>query len=525
MRKHDYGMYMSLGAKSTRIGLLIFCETLLTGLLSVFIGIILGIGLTAIVSQLLINKLGLRAAHFQAVLPAAILGTLIFFTIIFFIGALRNVRKLTHTPIIELLHEGQAPVKLNYHPILRGIEVILGIALLALGYHVMTWPIRKIFILIPTALVTIVAGSYFVFNAVFSSIINFLLKRKSFSYHGIRMFTLGQLKFRLQSYTRVLTVISLLFALALGAITVGLNFNYLKDTAKESIYYDTTIASQSPEVKKAEAKLNITHKQTYHYKEKGPHLYFKRDEFVAQPLKNKTSYFPQGEDSFTKFKVTTLSVPDLDTPETEANNTFSEMMPGGVAKKIHLVSQAKWQALAGQEKSVSFINVKDFERDLPTITQIEKLQVKENSDFKDFPHSPMNKLYIYSTTVGLCSPFEFMGFFLGFAFLTMLASTLMFKVLSDAISDKARYKMLYQMGTHNKLLRRSILTELATLFVMPAALGIADVLFGLQLFRTILPHPYRNIWIPFVIFIVLYLCYYLLTVKLYEKIVLNFEKK
>ena len=42
MRKRDYGMYMMLGAKASKIGQLIFLETLVTGFLATGIGLILG---------------------------------------------------------------------------------------------------------------------------------------------------------------------------------------------------------------------------------------------------------------------------------------------------------------------------------------------------------------------------------------------------------------------------------------------------------------------------------------------------
>ena len=83
MRKHDYGMYMMLGAKSTKIGALIFLETLITGILATIVGILLGFGLTAIVSQLLISRLGLTVKHFAVILPNAIIWTIIFFIFIF----------------------------------------------------------------------------------------------------------------------------------------------------------------------------------------------------------------------------------------------------------------------------------------------------------------------------------------------------------------------------------------------------------------------------------------------------------
>ena len=519
MRKHDYGMYMMLGAKSTRIGLLIFCETLLTGFLAVLLGITLGLGLTTIVTKVLVGKLGLEITHYKAILPSAIIGTLLFFVIIFLLGALGNMRKLTHTPVIDLLHEDQTPINLNHHPVLRGIEAICGVLLLAVGYYVMTLPTNYIYLLIPTALVTIIVGSFFVFNGVFTAIINYLLNKKSFSYRGINEFTLGQLKFRLQSYTKVLTMISILFALALGAITVGLNFGSMKDETQKSFYYDATIISQTPAVKKAEAKLTITNKQTYHYKEKGMHLYFNRAEFNKQPLKEMAVYFHDNQDNSPTYKVKTLATAKLDKPQTTENSIFSQMVPNGLPKKIHLVSPKRWLSIDGQEKFVSYINVKDFVHDFPVINQIQKQQLRENRDYKDTYLN--SKPYYYSNVLGFTSAFEFMGFFLGIAFLTMLASTLMFKVLSGAASDKVRYQMLHEIGARPQLLRSSIRKEIGTLFTMPAILGIVDVLCGLQLFRSLLKAPYHNIWIPFTIFIVLYLGYYLLTVTLYEKIVLT----
>ena len=521
MRKHDYGMYMMLGAKSTRIGLLIFSETLLTGFLAVLLGITLGLGLTTIVTKVLVGKLGLEITHFKAILPSAIIGTLFFFVIIFLLGALSNVHKLTHTPVIDLLHEDQTPINLNHHPVLRGIEAICGVLLLAVGYYVMTLSTRYIYFLIPTALVTIIAGSFFVFNGVFTAIINYLLNKKSFSYRGINEFTLGQLKFRLQSYTKILTMISILFALALGAITVGLNFGSMKDETQKSFYYDATIISQTPAVKKAEAKLTITNKQTYHYKEKGMHLYFNHAEFEKQPLKEMAVYFHDNQDNSPTYKVKTLATAKLDKPQTTENSIFSQMVPNGLPKKIHLVSPKRWLSIDGQEKFVSYINVKDFVHDFPVINQIQKQQLRENRDYKDTYLN--SKPYYYSNVLGFTSAFEFMGFFLGIAFLTMLASTLMFKVLSGAASDKVRYQMLHEIGVRQRLLRSSIRKEIGTLFTMPAILGIIDVLCGLQLFKTLLKAPYHNIWIPFTIFIVLYLGYYLLTVTLYEKIVLKTE--
>ena len=63
MRQHDYGLFMMLGAKKNRIGELVFIETLLIGVISTIVGIVLGIGMSMGLSQILFNQLGLTVHH------------------------------------------------------------------------------------------------------------------------------------------------------------------------------------------------------------------------------------------------------------------------------------------------------------------------------------------------------------------------------------------------------------------------------------------------------------------------------
>ena len=91
MRQKDYAMYMMLGARSSKIGHLIFIETFLVGLISTIIGELIGIGLTQVVSNILITQLGVSITHFIGFYLPALLWSLIFFVILFFLAALWNV--------------------------------------------------------------------------------------------------------------------------------------------------------------------------------------------------------------------------------------------------------------------------------------------------------------------------------------------------------------------------------------------------------------------------------------------------
>lgn len=537
MRQKDYGMYMMLGARNSKIGRLIFTETLVVGLLATLLGTVIGIGLTQVVSKMLISQLGLQIHKFVGFYLPAIAWTIIFFMVLFFLAALWNRHKLVKANIVDLLHEAQKPVKLQHNPVWKTIEAVLGIALLAVGYWAM-WDYKDLMTnSIIIAFFTIVIGSYFVFDSLFTGIINLLQKNQNYKYRGLHAFTLGQLKFRLGDYNRILSVVSLLFALALGAITVGLNFNSVTDQTLESSYYDVTLFSQSSQVKKQLKKVSVqsTTKFNYKYvenknkKDALPVIYVVSSQIKKANLKFQDYYQKNGQPAYrtTKIDADKLNkVSNKPTLATEMNSQLAQLTPF-IDSRVKAVSQKQYDQVKAPDRQVELLTVADFKQNFANIEKLQNLATTEMFKAAGESKSAMDvslnnsKTGIYRTVSGVASGFEFMGFFLGIAFLAMLASTLMFKVLSGANSDKPRYRMLWKIGAKQKLLRASIAKEIGVLFALPAVLGIVDVLFGLQFFKSMLKNPYDKIWIPFTIFLILYLIYYLITVKLYEGIVLK----
>ncbi|MDE7056272.1 MAG: FtsX-like permease family protein [Lactobacillus sp.] len=531
MRQKDYGMYMMLGARTGKIGTLIFLETLIVGFLATILGVLIGVGLTQVVSQLLINQLGLQIHKFVGFYLPAFIWTIIFFAALFLLAALWNRHKLVKSNVINLLHEDQKPVKLRYNKVWKFIEAVLGIGLLGIGY----WAMAKYQVLLTNSITigffTITIGSYFVFDSLFTTINNILRNNTKFEYNKLHSFTLGQLKFRLTDYTRILSVVSLLFALALGAITVGLNFNNMADQALESSYYDVVLYKKTPQVEHDLKKISVKSTKTFNYKliennkAKNPQtIYVSKDEIVKKNLKYQNFYVnKKGQQSYS---TKTINVKELQ----KGTSARTEMMkyqltqltpyPGAGVK---IVSQKQYDQLRSENKSVELLMVNNFRQNFANIEKLQKAAVTGSLN-DDNPVLNSTKAMNYRFVSSMASGFEFMGFFLGLAFLAMLASTLMFKVLSGANSDKPRYKMLWKIGTRQSLLKASIAKEIGVLFALPAVLGIIDVLFGLQFFKSLLKNPYDKIWIPFTIFLVLYLIYYLITVKLYEGIVLKDNK-
>lgn len=538
MRQKDYGMYMMLGARTSKIGKLIFTETLVVGLLATLLGTVLGVGLTQGVSSVLISQLGLQIHKFVGFYLPALLWTIAFFAILFFLAAFWNRHKLVKSNVINLLHEDQKPVKLHRNKLWKFIEAILGLALLAIGYWAIMHAAKLGTKTIPIAFFTIVFGSYFTFDSFFTAIIDLLRKNLAYKYKKLHSFTLGQLKFRLNDYTRILSTVSLLFALALGAITVGLNFNNMTEQSMQSTYYDVVLYGHNKKVDNQLKKVSVKSTTPFDYKmvvegkgkEKNRVLYISENQLEN----NKIMYQRYSrKNGMNHYDPRCITVNDLknkkSSPVNDAEYQLMSLTPYAGAQ-VKIISQNQYNQVNAKENKIELLRVNNFRSNFNNIEKLQNLSAAQMMSSPEVDKDSVNvnisnsKSAQYRLVSSMTSGFEFMGFFLGLAFLAMLASTLMFKVLSGANSDKPRYRMLWKVGTRKSLLKASIAKEIGILFALPAALGVVDVLFGLQLFKSILGmNTYDKLWIPFTIFGVLYVLYYLLTVVLYQHIVLQKE--
>ena len=539
MRQKDYGMYMMLGARTSKIGRLIFAETLVVGLLATLLGTVLGVGLTQGVSSVLISQLGLQSHKFVVFYLPALLWTIAFFAILFFLAAFWNRHKLVKSNVINLLHEDQKPVKLHRNKLWKFIEAILGIALLAIGYWAMMHAAKLGTKTIPIAFFTIVFGSFFTFDSFFTAIIDLLRKNLAYKYKKLHSFTLGQLKFRLSDYTRILSTVSLLFALALGAITVGLNFNNMTEQSMQSTYYDVVLYGHNKKVDNQLKKVSVKSTTPFDYKmvkvegkgkEKNRVLYISENQLENNKIMYQRYSRKNGMNHYDTRRITVNDLKNKkSSPVNDAEYQLMSLTPYAGAQ-VKVVSQNQYNQVNAKENKIELLRVNNFRSNFNNVEKLQNLSATQMMSSPKVDKDAINvnlsnsKSAQYRLVSSMTSGFEFMGFFLGLAFLAMLASTLMFKVLSGANSDKPRYQMLWKVGTRKSLLKASIAKEIGILFALPAALGVVDVLFGLQLFKSILGmNTYDKLWIPFTIFGVLYVLYYLLTVVLYQHIVLQKE--
>ncbi len=520
MRQKDYAMFMMLGAKGRKIAQMIFIETFLVGIAATAVGSLLGIGLASGVNTLLVNQLNLQISHYAAFNLQALVVTLAFFSILFLIAAIFNARAIAKKSILALLRETNTPAQVKQRPFMLFLQTVLGICSLAVGYYMMSDLMKFQLVGIGVALVTIILGTYLVFRSVIITILSLLKRTDAIALKRLNNFTLSQLSFRIRDYTQMLSMVAMLFALALGALTVGLGFkNEIPIMAKSVAPYDLYLNNaQNASDEKVNA-LKPTLDVTYSLKETDDTLYYNKDQFNKNNLLSTSTNQMSIDVTYNK-----LSGDQLAKDITAQDQLRSYLLPEQRGKEIQVVDQTAFDTINAPESSLRMVQVKDFQASYDALHELAQTNQETNTtETADTNFS--QRVFVYDTYNGLFSGFEFMGFFLGIAFLTMLASCLMFKILSGANSDIQRYTMLKKIGTRTSLLKGSIRKEIVVLFLVPGILGMIHVLFGLQMFTTLMIDPYHDLWLPFGIFIALYAIYYVVTIWLYTNIVLRPNKK
>ncbi|TLG72480.1 ABC transporter permease [Culicoidibacter larvae] len=529
-RTKEFGMYMMLGAKKSKVMQLVFFETLGMGVVALLIGTVVGALLSQGVATMFMGMLDIQLDGYQAFFFPSFTITAIFFLLLFFITSVVNASKIARKSVLELLTEEQKTQRPKKRGVLNFIGVVISIVLLVVGYYliynVKTLQIVGLF----GGAFTITTATYLLFIIVVPTVIGWIQKT-NFKSKGINAFTLAQLQFRAQSLTKVLGTVAMLIALGAGAMTAGMAFkeNIMLQT-NQTMYADVTLVAPSNAEHDLVKQLTDAQITIYHFKDKDGTLYFDNTELNNQKWYYTEYNFEQGSIEMKQVQGN-LDYSVADVYEDESDTVYQWYRAIGDwnlrsmyrETKIAFLNTADFNEVDADVQTLEAIKVADFIQNKPVIEKINNEQTARFSDGSaDFVLGSKYDLYVMM--YAFASGTMFMGFFLGFAFLSMMASILMFKILASAKADKPRYDMLSKMGVRERLLKKSAAREILVLFAIPGIVGVLHVIFGMQMFSVFLQDPYYQIWLPLTIFTVVYAIYYVVTVWLYRSIVLPKRK-
>ncbi|PEW93277.1 ABC transporter permease [Bacillus cereus] len=533
LRQKEFGMYMMLGAKKYKVTLLMFLETIILGAASLVIGITIGVALAEGIGQLLMKQLELTGEGYQAFYIPSMVVTCIFFFALFVLSASMNSIKLSRISVLQLVHADAQTERVAVKGKMTIVVALLGLILLGIGYASLLYiPQAKNLGTVPTlmalGLIAATVSTYMLFGSLLPVMIKKIKSNKKRSEKGLNTFTFAQLNFRINGLTNVLATVAILVALGAGGIACGMAFknDVLKQTDKGTIY-DSVVHNPTAEEKNILSSILFQEKLEYRYKVDDKYVYYIKEELennrpLVKDRKNEKIMKVSEEIPMDAF-VLSRQWGKEDAKSKQWSEAFETIQPNYIHPdhKMKIVDQNIYDSMKDTENTVFIGKTDVFGAYVKEWKKIDELQVVKYKNVK--VEELDSKYQTYKANQSFSSGLMFMGFFVGIAFLAMMASCLMFKILSGASKDSIRYQMLRKIGVRRELLTQSIYKELSFVFLVPAIIGIVHILVGMNMFGPLLIDPYFRIWLPIVIFIVIYSIYYWITVQLYKRIVLPKE--
>ena len=123
--------------------------------------------------------------------------------------------------------------------------------------------------------------------------------------------------------------------------------------------------------------------------------------------------------------------------------------------------------------------------------------------------------------------FFFLGVFLGFVFLMATVLIIYYKQISEGYEDRERFRIMRQVGLEKREIRRSINVQILIVFFAPLVVAGVHVAFDFNLVRLMLilfglNNAALTVWCTlgtFLVFALIYALVYLLTARVYYRIV------
>lgn len=227
-RNKEFGTYLTLGMSKRKVSIILFFETLIIGLLSLIVGLSLGVVLSQFMSLLVAHMFEADLKNFAFVFSKqAFIKTIIYFSIMYLIVMIFNTIIIGKSKLIDLLYGGKKceQVKIK-NPYVCTIIFIISVLVLSYAYYMVTGGVKTLFndenkILIPIILGS--ASTFFIFWSLSGLLLRICTSIKKFYYKGLNSFTLRQISSKINTMVVSVTIICLMLFVTICALSSSLS--------------------------------------------------------------------------------------------------------------------------------------------------------------------------------------------------------------------------------------------------------------------------------------------------------------
>ena len=227
-RNKEFGIYMLLGMSKRKISMILFFETILIGIISLAVGLGLGILLSQLMSMLVANMFEADMTKYQFIFSQdACIKTLIYFGIMYVIVMLFNAINVGKCKLIDLIQTSKKSetIKLK-NPLLCTVVFILSVVALGYAYYMVTGGINETVKTPEDILKPIVIGAistFFIFWSLSGLILKIVMGMKNLYVKGLNAFTFRQVSSKINTTVFSMTIISLMLFVTICVLSSSLS--------------------------------------------------------------------------------------------------------------------------------------------------------------------------------------------------------------------------------------------------------------------------------------------------------------
>ena len=548
-RNKEFGVYLTLGMSKRKMSVMLFFETLLIGIISLGIGLVLGVAVSQLMSVMVANSFEADMTRFTFVFsPKAAIKSCIYFGIMYVVVMIFNTISVGKCKLIDLLHGDKKSERMSLkNPVLCAVIFLIAAAILGFAYYRMIHILKMNnakqvgFVLLMGAVST-----FFIFWSLSGMMLTLFRGMKGVFFKKLNSFTLRQFSYKANTMVVSMTVICLMLLLTivlLGtafSLSRSLNGN-IKNLLKTDLYlYKGVDVSGETIEEGAESEIladlaengfgkeNFSDIVDYYvYCEEGLTEKAYCGDYLEEIKKN--YLFIRDENPLMLIKESDyneiaklLGQKEIDL-EGEEYAIVGNFQPA-IDVRNKLLSEKKSIIVNGHELSpkydkcivgmVSMIgtpseegvyivpddvlgeNMRVYERILANYreaTDTEKAAMEEKLITildalwdRDASITYKTREEMKDASTGLASMVTFISMYVGIIFLIASAAVLSLKELSESADNIKRYNVLRRIGTDEKMINGALFKQIGMFFIFPMLLACIHSVVGFKTASVIL---------------------------------------
>ena len=576
-RKKEIGLYLTLGMSKRKVSTMLVIETIVIGLFSLIVGLILGVFISQGLSILTAKLFEVNLSNYTFVFSEkALYKTIIYFGLIFVLVMIFNIITLTKYKLINLLTATKQNEKVKFrNKYTVTISFILAIVLIAYAYHLLFQ--ETLFMMDKKTLTMIISGSLgtlLFFYSLSGFILTITKKIKKIYYKDLNMFNLKQINNQINTSVISTTIISLMLLLTIGILACSVTMtNGFNNDIENNNKQDFTIYSHNRYIENEYTDLNqiinnkdfqkevkeytkydiyniknittttmMTEKDKQNLKKKYGNIlelntkvmFIKQSDYnkimniqKEQPINIKENEYLETTNIDTLIEYLTPFYKNQN--KINVNNNY--LKPA--TKEI--INLAPENSSSNNNTGIIVINDKYLKNQKPVQTIIignykdNNKEKREQNLLKSLTTDNQTllittKIDMVTQSLGLKVMLIYVGLYLGIIFAISSVTILAITELSTSSDNKERYKILKKLGASNKMINKALFIQIVIIFILPlavalfhAAVGLTEINSLLKMFADI--KVGKSLLLTSIFIVLVYGGYFLATYKISKRII------